>query len=311
VEHAEKQTLLAALAVEQQELEEALAKQTFTPMEVQEMNHRQRMLADAVLSVDKQKDEVQRDIWDHEKKISQSLRALEKRAQQYNDAALALELVPATAKHAHGVSYELAVHPHAKTPGEMTSVDLTHTVKTGLVVLRKQLAADIVTQQSRLRDASDRLASAAEQRSEQGRLEQGLTARQATQDELFRTEKAAADEELSSTLAQIEAAERTLNGMRSQQARILEQSETNIHTLDGELVQQRAMQMAAQDKLLAEVHAMSEQVLEHKMHITQVLQSVLSGVTANCDRVELGEQSKTPRKGAMTPIGMRKTRSDY
>ena len=100
----------------------------------------------------------------------------------------------------------------------------------------------------------------------------------------------------------MEACELELNAMRQQQSRLLETSETDIHKLDTAMVQQRALQLGERDQLLREISDMSDKVLEHKMHVTQVLRDVLEGVAANRKSLARAGDSTTPKKGAVTPL---------
>lgn len=301
-EHEAKQTLIATLANEKVELEEAIEKQTFTPLEVQAMNHEKQMLQDALTRLGAQKEELQNEIWDQEKKTCQTLLKLEKRIKQYNESARALELLPTSAKNAHGVDYELKLLPHAKTANEMTSVDLTRTIKPGLVILKQKLQADIAEEQARARDVSDQLTAALESCKEQERRVKNLQERAAKSDEQLRKDKLTAQSGLESTLTSIENAELELHRMRAEQTRILEQSETNIHQLDNELLQQRQVQLAERETLLQEIHAMSEKVLDHKMQISQLLKDVLARVDSTRDNLTRAASSRTPGRRAMTPI---------
>lgn len=56
--------------------------------------------------------------------ISQQLDALEASLQGYHSRADRLQLIPATAKRAEGVNFEVRLDRAASTPGEMINVDL-------------------------------------------------------------------------------------------------------------------------------------------------------------------------------------------
>lgn len=53
-----------------------------------------------------------------------ALKSLEGAVQRYNQLAHRLKLVPASAKRADGVTYELRINRDASTPGELANVDL-------------------------------------------------------------------------------------------------------------------------------------------------------------------------------------------
>ena len=56
--------------------------------------------------------------------IVSEIRNLEAGVSRYNQLANRLKLVPASAKRADGISYELRIHREAATPSEFSNLDL-------------------------------------------------------------------------------------------------------------------------------------------------------------------------------------------
>jgi len=72
----------------------------------------------------------------NERQVERALEALEGRAGAFNTAADRLQLIPATAKRAEGVAFELYVQRGGAAAGELIATDLKGTIKPALTRLR-------------------------------------------------------------------------------------------------------------------------------------------------------------------------------
>lgn len=60
--------------------------QEYTPLQVQEMKHKKKLLEENLSSLERQKEDIQREIWAQEVKNCQKLFQIEKRAKEYSEA---------------------------------------------------------------------------------------------------------------------------------------------------------------------------------------------------------------------------------
>lgn len=294
VEYEEKKLQLANHEKEKEALAAVLEKQEFTPLQVQEMNHQKKLLSDNLEALETQKATVQQEIWAQETANSKALFELDKRVKLFNECALLLELTPVGARYARGIDYQLKMQPSSRLVSNLVGLDLTKTVKPAVLTLKKQLIGDIANQQADLREAETRRRSAQELREEENRKVKCLEEKAARFEEAYRLEKEGCEAEMNGNWCKIEASEAEVHQMKAVQSRILEESETKIHQLDSELVQQRHMHIAARGKLLREIQDMSNRVMEHKDMVSRVLKDVLSNVAST--RENLSRSVSNPRK---------------
>lgn len=287
-ESEEQALLLLASEEEKVLLEAALAKQQYTPLEVQEMNHQKNALKHNLDTLEAQKTAVQQEIWAQETANTKAQFELEARIKTFNECAMLLELTPFSARYARGVDFQLKTHPQRKETHNLVGVDLTRAVKPALAALTKQLISEITSAQLKLRDVGGQVTGLIEQKETQLKKVRSLEERAQRYEDAYRQEKEDSELEISALLAKIEAVELEISQMKGSQSRILEESETRIHQLDNELVEQRQTQIAARDKLVRQMRDTSERVLEHKGKITKALTEAVQGVATVKQFVERG-----------------------
>lgn len=274
----EQHKILASFTNEKKDLESTVARQEFTAEQVAEMNHRRAMLKESLDYLHNQKKNVQEETFNAEKQIKTRRAALEPLIKAFNSSALNLELAPLSARNARGIDFTLKLSSDKRDVNNLVGVDLTKTIKPALAKLHKQLSDEVSSGQATLRDLGTRLGTLREMRTEQARRARVLEERAAKKEEEYRDAKDGCEEEINGSADKIEDMERQVNLMKVAQSRILEESETRIHNLDNELIQQRQMQMAAMEQVLQQINIMSERVIEHKNGTQQLLASVVDSV---------------------------------
>lgn len=96
------------------------------------------MLQDILDSVTSQREALERRVHEEELAMEHCLEALEATVQQYNTRADRLQLIPATAKRADGISYEIHTNRSAPSPADVINVDLKAVIKPGLQRLNER-----------------------------------------------------------------------------------------------------------------------------------------------------------------------------
>mmetsp|Transcript_893 Transcript_893/g.1747 ORF Transcript_893/g.1747 Transcript_893/m.1747 type:complete len:642 (-) Transcript_893:108-2033(-) len=304
------QKKLQEMKTEKDELERLLEKQEFTPLEVQEMHHKKSMLQDAIGRVDDKKVEVQQEIWENEKLQSRRLGQIEKAVKAYNEGAMAVHMVPATAKFAKGVDFELKLDRHKATARDMVNLDLTKKVKPALTNLKAELNAGVSSRQRELRDVQEREKATGELRKEHSERVEANTKKLEKLNKTLTEEKHEMEAEMDACVTRVESIEFESNRLRTAHAQDLKESENQLQLINNALVTSRSVQSNEKQQMVVEVQQMSEQVLRHKMNVTKILKQLAEGIEeSKANLVKAQEQpfnkvSKPSRP--KTPSSLRK-----
>jgi SMC interacting uncharacterized protein involved in chromosome segregation len=155
-ELALKQKEYDELLAERDDLQARVAKQEVNLADVTRMQHERESLQQTQSSLRLKLESVQQDLWETGMRVSKVCEQLEKTVQEYNGAAARLELLPPSAKHAHGVDYELQMNAstmrdvdgggRGHKSGALFSLDLKQTLEPALervktAVTQENLAA--------------------------------------------------------------------------------------------------------------------------------------------------------------------------
>jgi kinetochore protein NDC80 len=264
---------------DKKDLVHVVSQQEFSPLQVQEMNHQRQLLTETTDKLEAQKKLVLDDGFAEERKVKDLRFELDDRIQVFNGLALFLELTPASARNAKGVDYALK-GPATKDASNAVGVELTQSLKPALVALSKQLTGEFAAGQLKLRELGSRLMTIVEMKEEHMRRVKHLEDRALKDEECYRNEKGGSEAEIIGSTDRIEIMEREVHQMKAAQSRILEETETTIHNLDNDLVQQRQIHMSERDQMLRDINQMSERVVSHKAQTSKLLQQVLANAAA-------------------------------
>lgn len=211
------------------------------------------------------------------------LEDVESAVRGYHAAADRLQLIPATAKRAHGVGYEIEVN--GKLPGsapaeELVSVDLKGVIKPALAALREEYVrkqregGEEVLREEEERDRS--LERLAEQRDETAALAGAVKKLEAQ----YKENKERAEEQVRATAAQAEQlAQET--GLRKQTAQgSLAAVEERLRTLQGEYDETCAQVYREKEQINNALLTAIDDLLVHKQHVQAVLRRVEERVNA-------------------------------
>ncbi|XP_077977055.1 kinetochore protein NDC80 homolog [Glandiceps talaboti] len=142
-ELGEKQQL-----AEIQRLQHIYDTQEFSAADVERINREKRDLARHLETLDKEKEEVDKQMWAEEMEIAKQHEETEKHVQEYNSLARQLKLIPVTAENAHGIDYEMRSQFHNQHP-DFAGIDFNGTIKPALIQLKKQVSDAVHETQNR------------------------------------------------------------------------------------------------------------------------------------------------------------------
>jgi len=152
-ELAQRTQQLQSAETELAELKHIVARQEYTPLQVQEMLHQKATLEEALATQARQQEDVQAQIWAAEAELSKKVAAIEAAVAAFNETSAALsDTTHETGVRPSFVHSELRFDSSADTAAAMLNLDLkAHKEavtgsKEALQALRKELAAELKRQ---------------------------------------------------------------------------------------------------------------------------------------------------------------------
>ncbi len=200
----ERQRREAELRREAGELGEAIACQEFTPLQLQSMLHQQQLLADTLADVAAQQTRATAEVYELERSVSERLSSLQALVSEYNQLAVSVELVPATAKHAAGGDYSLRVVDEA---GGWVQPAPATTVQPQLAALHRQLTTAAATLTASVRGLHDDWARLGEAKADKARQLAASQQQCARREDAYRRDKDEMNAALRALIEQLEGEE--------------------------------------------------------------------------------------------------------
>lgn len=249
---------------------ETISKQELTPADILRMSTERQQLEESLSLLKQQKDALNNQLWDEETHLGKTVDRLETKVQQSNNNALRLQMIPADAKNAGGVSHQVELQRHLLTsaPDRILSVDVGANLKPALQRLRSAFVQE-------LRVAHDKLLEAEE------------AEKQREDDKLERVEELA---NLKSSYANLEREEKL---RREQHARELEERNMETEGIREKIHRSRAAKGQSVAQSQAELLALQktyEEFLSNSQHTREKmynqLVSSLDLLTMHKDNVE-------------------------
>ncbi|XP_070568696.1 kinetochore protein NDC80 homolog [Ptychodera flava] len=153
-----------------QHLQHIYDTQELSAADVERINREKRDLTRHVEALEKEKEEIDKQIWNEEMEISRQHEEAENHVQEYNNQARQLKLIPPTAENAHGIDYEMRTQVHNQHPDFAGIVDFAGTIKPALIQVKKQVSDAVHETQNRMiseEEACDQLMDMVNERKEE------------------------------------------------------------------------------------------------------------------------------------------------
>lgn len=262
---------MAAITQDNAGLQQRIAGQSLSKADVNRMLAERAKQRELLQSVSMQREALEAKVYEQERQVEKQLESLETSAQQYNTCADRLQLIPATAKRAEGIAYELEVNRAGCSASELVNTDLKALIKPGLQRLResyrtkaRELSNDVLG----LREQLDGIAEAIHERLEDRTNQEAQLRKLEAQ---HRSVKESIDADVRAKHAQAEKLAADVAALRSSVSGSLAESEERVRVVQAE---QEALQRqcdAEVAKLHGELSGALKAILDHRLHIKKLL----------------------------------------
>ncbi|KAK9842247.1 hypothetical protein WJX81_002558 [Elliptochloris bilobata] len=271
-----KQEQLAAVEQETAELRARVAAQTVNREDVVRMTTERQKQAGLLASVTAQREAADRRVAEAELGCETRLDDLEALLQEYHTTADRLQLIPASAKRAGGVQFEIALDRAGASAAEMVSVDVKGTIKGALGRVRegaaargRELGEEALALQERLdaarHTAAERVEDAAVLQEHVGKLEAQFAAGKAALEADVRAAGEAA-EALRAEVAQLRGATRERLAFSEERVAAAEAAARSAE--------------ADAERLNRDLSEALGRLVDHKLHVQRSLEAVLAHMRA-------------------------------
>jgi kinetochore protein NDC80 len=205
---------IAAVEVDLTTLHARIDTQELSPDDVRRMVEKKEKLQEALTSATDSKSTVSRQVWEAEMTLRDKLLALENASAAYNSTAQDLQLIPHTARNAHGSRLNIEVDNKAKKPAQLMRTD----VRTEVIAVLESIKVDLIEQLVVSREAELALQDDCDEATSQLQLQQeqasGLEARGRRLEEAYRREKEVLDTAMRAHDKEIDETESRLLDLR-------------------------------------------------------------------------------------------------
>ncbi|KAJ1471045.1 HEC/Ndc80p family-domain-containing protein [Baffinella frigidus] len=220
-DHTAKEEELVELQREQAELKEVVAQQDTRAIDAHRIAADRTRLAEDLRRTGREKDSLQNEIYQAEIGLAKQQTELERQIQEYHRAATELKLIPSSAKHADGISYEIPVASRGNGVEQLVALGGKKDLRDDLVTKTDTLQArqqeqvsNRIVEEEKLKEIT---VAAREKREEVGTLEGECVAREAA----LVKEKEALDLELREASQELQSIENLVaNGSTHFKARV-------------------------------------------------------------------------------------------
>jgi kinetochore protein NDC80 len=220
-ELAERKHDRSMVEKEKNDLLNLLRTQELSPQDVERMMSEKAGLKATLEKTNSMRDAIQKDIWEMEMGVSKSMEALDDQTCQYNGKAVALQLVPSTAKWAGGADFEVKLNGHynnnsmnrisSSNVNNLFTADVKGSIKPALKDLKEAIIAQMHKMRSSSLEVQEQLNQSEEEKGELAKKVSELRKLLAKAEDNFHKCKDDLEAEESRLLSDNEAVEREIN----------------------------------------------------------------------------------------------------
>ncbi|CAL8470906.1 g10448 [Coccomyxa elongata] len=281
-----KQQQLAAVEQENVEMRAKIATQTVSRDDVIRMNQERVKQEQRLRGVATQHESLDARVAEQERACEGRLDDLEGALKTYHTAADRLRLIPASAKRAAGIQYEISLDRSGATPSELINVDLRGVVKAGLVRVKEghgSRARELAEEELALQEGLDGTRHALSERAEENAA---LSAQVAQLEEQQAASKVAMEADIRARHEEAKALKAVVDELRNATCNVMG-SEAAIVALQIQAEEEVRESEAEAEQLNADLADALQSLLDHKLHLQRTLEhthshvhSVLASVAA-------------------------------
>ncbi|KAI3425309.1 hypothetical protein D9Q98_009074 [Chlorella vulgaris] len=273
---AAQQAELAGAEREAEGLRGRIAVQTVHPQDVMRMNQERSKQEAALRSTQSQREALDRRVADQEAGIEGRLDGVEAALLGYHSMADRLALIPATAKRAEGVCFEVRLDRGAATASEMINVDLKGMVKAALQRLRDAYsgkARELADQLLSLQEQHDSVGELLGEREEENRNAEAQVHKLEGQ---YRAAKEALEQDIAAANAQVDQLASEVAHLRNANGAGVAASEERLRCLQAQYEDLAGQCELENATLHRDLSAALEKILNHKLQLQADLKAVCS-----------------------------------
>lgn len=275
-----KQEALATVLRENEALRARVAAQPVNKADLNRMVMERTKQKEVLEAAESQAEQLEHTVHSQEVQAVAALKSLEDAAGRYNTAAHRLKLIPASAKRADGVTYELRLNRDASSAAELSNLDLKGVVRPGLERLCElyrtkagQLGRDLLA----LREAATAgLEAVAERREENSNLEAQIARLEASL-KIAREEQEGRVRGVSGRAERLAA---EVDGLRATAGARAAEIEDRKSAVAAEVETLQRGYEAEVSRLRVELRGALEAMLQHRMYCQQRLEGAAAAVRA-------------------------------
>lgn len=268
-----QQQELATVGAENEELRARIATQTVHPADVVRMNQDRSKHEAALRTLCQQRELADTKAAQAEASLESTLDELDAVLGDYHARADRLQLIPASAKRAEGVAFEVVLDRTAGPTGALINVDLKGIIKPALQRIKDHYVArtrELTEEELSLEEKRDAAAEVAHERAEENA---GIEAQVRDLEGQYRNGKETLEAGVAAALAQVEGLAAEVSTLRGACAAGVVESEERLRSLQADYEElQRACELE-NGALHRDLAAALEAVLNHKMAVQARLKS--------------------------------------
>eukprot|EP00873_Tetraselmis_striata_P007768 jgi/Tetstr1/428032/TSEL_001816.t1 len=268
---ASKRKEVALLGKEAEGIRQQLAAQPVNRDDIIRMSNDRAKLTKILEAVTGQREALDRQVLDLDLRLEGATERLEAAAGQYNKVADALQLIPASAKRAAGVAYEMAVRRDAPSAQDLLSVDLKGVIRPGLQRLGELYLAKRRTASEALLGAREKLGALEEALEERREEHSAAEAAVAAMELRHRAAREGMEASISSTHAQAERIQAEIEALRAAANNSVAESEEAVAAAKEEL---EATKQSCEEEIRGlneDLTSALNHLVQHKLHIQEAL----------------------------------------
>ncbi len=275
---------MTAAANEQEELKETIESQPLSKAEVKRINQETQLKQDNIDAQLKQKQEIERGIWDAEMLQCKIIGTVEDMVRSYN--SLCNELQNGENKKNNGLELNITFQPHAEDIKEMISRDLTHSVKPTLNKMDEKYKAMVRALETQLRDVKQELMRTADMKAEAIAKVQQCEQRLEKIHEAYRTERDEMNKQAAESLNSLEEIELHIHRTKTVLSQELRESEQKVREIDEHMKVLQNQQSSIEHKARNTITEMAEKLAEHRAWVVETITETSDKVIAIKAEVE-------------------------
>mmetsp|Transcript_27354 Transcript_27354/g.44524 ORF Transcript_27354/g.44524 Transcript_27354/m.44524 type:complete len:604 (-) Transcript_27354:816-2627(-) len=280
-EQQQRENELQVALQERSTLQERLLQQEANAVDLQRMTQERAVLEENLQAVTSLKEAAERITYQTEIQIAKKVEEVEKSLVAYRSTADRLKVLPATAKNANGIAFDLRLNLNAPAsrPDQLLSADVKSVIEPALHKLKESFQSKMRASQEQLLVFKERLDHLDEQRVEKAEELVSTEAKLKKLEAQHRQEKEALAEQLKGIVTETHTLEEDIARQKAASTQTIAQSQQIIEALNNEHESLQARYNMEKASINDKFVGFLEMVIDHK----QSLQTSLSDLATQCD----------------------------